>query len=691
MKGIVATLVVVSVLVPAPPRSVRADEVEFLDTRPIVIDLDTADVGDRWRVPVLDDQPGTGHRLALHLVFQPADVFGAADVVRTGNQGDVLDFVVQLRDRSEGSGELVVVSGGSIARRSISTVFGGRTSAVSVSSLQFAGVRLVPLTAWVRTGALAVRDAPGAEPPGIPVPRRIGVMTSGRGDTADVVRTGDEFFIQGADRTGEYTGSVDLAPNRPGGEAQATLRVRDLFVWPLLVLLLGLVIVHLLDRYQNRLRPRRLLELRLARLRDRARAIERETDLAWRVCALPGEPGLVLDTLVADALATTGPAMTEAEAADWEPDGVQFRRLVGLVDAFGELAERHRLLAGERARAEASFAPADRDRGRAALAESRLHVATRGRALMSALELKDAADELAAAVAYVRGFQEVYRAVARIRDTAPPDLRTDADRILAKLFAPPDDLDGLRAEVADLHRRWRPEPRPPSPGQVPYDIAPAPSVLPAPASRAPASRRGRRLAVGVATGVAAAALLFGSVTVEANLDANAPAPTPTAGVGSTPTVAVGGTRTPPATPMPPVAPVAVSPLPPLAAGFHPSEPTVGRLLLSGVVLPLVVAGVLVLVGWRVTRSWRRRRVPGRLTDLDTGAIDRELRVEGLRFAVVSGALVVLSGMSVLYVGNATFGSLGDYLAIALWGTVLGQGLNLARRLWPGGSGTPTTT
>jgi len=50
--------------------------------------------------------------------------------------------------------------------------------------------------------------------------------------------------------------------------------------------------------------------------------------------------------------------------------------------------------------------------------------------------------------------------------------------------------------------------------------------------------------------------------------------------------------------------------------------------------------------------------------------------------MASGVLVVLSGMSVLYVGNPTFGTAGDYLTVALWGTALGEGVQLARRLWP---------
>lgn len=54
-----------------------------------------------------------------------------------------------------------------------------------------------------------------------------------------------------------------------------------------------------------------------------------------------------------------------------------------------------------------------------------------------------------------------------------------------------------------------------------------------------------------------------------------------------------------------------------------------------------------------------------------------------RFAQwAAGFLVLLSGLSALYFTNATFGSLGDYLGVFLWGSVVGTGVTIARRLGP---------
>jgi hypothetical protein len=54
---------------------------------------------------------------------------------------------------------------------------------------------------------------------------------------------------------------------------------------------------------------------------------------------------------------------------------------------------------------------------------------------------------------------------------------------------------------------------------------------------------------------------------------------------------------------------------------------------------------------------------------------------------VIGALSLLiiaaSGVLALYVEDTTFGSFGDYLSIALWGSTATAGLALLRRLFPG--------
>jgi hypothetical protein len=101
----------------------------------------------------------------------------------------------------------------------------------------------------------------------------------------------------------------------------------------------------------------------------------------------------------------------------------------------------------------------------------------------------------------------------------------------------------------------------------------------------------------------------------------------------------------------------------------------------GLVAPLALAVSVTTLAWLIVR-WRRARLRPRVADLDPQDIDRMVRREDLRFSLAAGALVLLSGMSVLYVSNPTFGTAGDYVAIGLWGAAVGEGLQLARRLWP---------
>jgi hypothetical protein len=674
MKGtMVASLAaVVAALAAAVPGlpSRRADGLEFLDTRPIVIDLNRARVGQQWRVPVIDAQRG---EVALHVSFQPAEVLAIPTPVISTPARDVAEFVIELRRPVEGSGELVAVSGGAVVRRPISTTFRTGRGAVQVSELRFSGVRLAPFTGQIRTGTVAVPDAPG-EPARA---SRIGVLSASGGNTAEVIRRGEEFSVRGATRVGRYDGTLDLLPGQPGGEVQATLRVRDLPAWPLIVLLLGLGVVQLLDRYQNRRRPVRLIHHRLARLRDRARALERDTDLAYRISALPGEPGLLLDKRVAEALAALDDHMTAAETAGWEPHGPEYQRLVDLVDEFAALTDSFRSLAIDRAALERAAASEDRDAVRDAMRRSVVGEAMVGRALVSASDLSDATTQIHDGQLYLRAFGRVYRVLVHLRES--PVVRQPAEDLMRRLLAAPPDLTAIATESTELLRRRWEDAMPPgasAPVHPPVTAdrstagAPPPAGLPLP----DLARRRRRWPVLVA---AAVVLILAPVVLLTVQQSTKPS-----GNGAVPTPTATTSRPPSAAPLP-EAPIAAPATPP-PAPFSAGEPTTWHVVWYGAVLPVLLAAVLGAVAWWTVRARRRRRAhaPLRLGELDTASIDRELRVEGQRFAVVSGVLVVLSGMSVLYAGNPTFGSPGDYLAVALWGTALGEGLQLARQLWP---------
>jgi hypothetical protein len=62
---------------------------------------------------------------------------------------------------------------------------------------------------------------------------------------------------------------------------------------------------------------------------------------------------------------------------------------------------------------------------------------------------------------------------------------------------------------------------------------------------------------------------------------------------------------------------------------------------------------------------------------------RNFNARDVPFLVVSLAIALLSGLSVLYYGDDTFGSTGDVIAALIWGSTATAGVALVRRLIPG--------
>lgn len=97
----VATVIVMS-LFPATLAAARAEPgLQFLDSRPIVIDLD--DLPEplaRWRVRVFQGQPNERQTLQLHVLFQPEGVLGTTEsVAQAVRTGELASFVIELKER----------------------------------------------------------------------------------------------------------------------------------------------------------------------------------------------------------------------------------------------------------------------------------------------------------------------------------------------------------------------------------------------------------------------------------------------------------------------------------------------------------------------------------------------------------------------------------------------------------------
>jgi len=65
----------------------------------------------------------------------------------------------------------------------------------------------------------------------------------------------------------------------------------------------------------------------------------------------------------------------------------------------------------------------------------------------------------------------------------------------------------------------------------------------------------------------------------------------------------------------------------------------------------------------------------------TAEVRRKINRADGRFAVMSGVIVVITGLTALYFSDDTFGTGGDYAAMLTWGATVQQGVNLLRRVW----------
>ncbi len=68
---------------------------------------------------------------------------------------------------------------------------------------------------------------------------------------------------------------------------------------------------------------------------------------------------------------------------------------------------------------------------------------------------------------------------------------------------------------------------------------------------------------------------------------------------------------------------------------------------------------------------------------EANAWSKYLDMGNWAFTVISGVVVFLAGLSALYFNNATFGSVGDYLGMLLWGSTVQGGISLVRQVVPG--------
>jgi len=647
--------------------------VAFLDERAGFIDLDAATRA--WSVGVVNTAGQAAH-VRLRVVGLEGGLAVRAPAQLIVPAGGRARFVVaRLPDAVSSAGELVLTTDdGGLLRRPVQLVH-GEANAVAPSELHFAGVRLAPFggPVWMSSvdGSIYLDGRADAT---------VGAVESSTGHQGLVTRQDSILHVTGIHRVGTYNGTVDLG----GGDAtKVTVNVRDSPLWAVLALALGLLLVSRLDDFSNRTQPRRMLELRLIRLRGvveaRARDAQRALTAAIgaeaaggpRLSAPKGSPPLVIDRIVAGALQSFDDADADGRAA-WGSSGSAWGAVATQLHGAERALDRVSTLASRFENAEqaagglGSLHQADLDHVRTALrvgdvaSEPQLEewISSVAAAETELTAFSSLLDELSSAATafpnlddHIHALTERLLAGAAVATIQAELVRATADAAKEATAAEGRVVAQRPRATETLVGAFRPMPPPPPPSGTP-------------GQRLHSRRTPWRWIL-----VAVLLVVFATFVARplAEVD-RAGRPTPST---LPPPTSV------PATLPPPAIPTAMPrPGPAGARASVDAGSVFGYAFFAPLTLGLALLTALALVlNWVVGRD-------GQTQDLD--ALDRHMRRQDRRFAVLSGALVLLSGLSVVYFPNPSFGTMGDYVTALLWATGTAAGLTLARRFAPVG-------
>jgi len=453
---------------------------------------------------------------------------------------------------------------------------------------------------------------------------------------------------------GEYTGKADLRPGADGGDLALKVLAKDIWLWPLTVLVFGLGVVGLINEYTRRDRPADVLRIRLARLLRYAadeeaasldrlrRAIPKLNPVVPRIRG-QGSELLLLDTEVAKAVDDFLNAVDDPERDRFAAEGTRWKQLEGYLSDYRTLLDS--LVDIGKELSKIRIRPVgDWELSRAPVLGPILRLLQPPGRLADADDLRQRLDEAEAALPRLKLIVKIQDNLLHVWDHEP-SLRSRAESQLDNLWTAVGDLTTEEANAKDLYEEaaklparatlpMQPQPPPAAPGETAAGAEPRAEIR----HRGGRSRTGRRI-------VLAVVLVLGAALLYSFLEAN--------------TLGIEGTRP--------------------TLGWPELDPTAAQLNVAGTV-------VLAVLGYLLAREVRRRvrrREEKRLLGEDEGSLKRALDRRDALFAALSAFLVVLSGMSLVYATDPTFGTPGDYLAILLlWGTALTEGLTLARSLLP---------
>lgn len=508
----------------------------------------------------------------------------------------------------------------------------------------------------------------------------VGVVAHPDGDLARLVVDDGRLQPRGLARAGTYAGTLDLRPGKDGGEAKATVNVRDWWPWALMFIAAGVGIGYLVRRFFERDRPAQRIHGRLADLRRQINA----DDSQWQSRASGGpHAGYTMTERASVRAADIERLASEAkiEEAETALDALdQYTRDMRLLrNELAALAELVRAL--EQALVVEDFGAADRGRIQAlVLAEDVMGAEFDSADSDAEAELlkearTDVADAGALLIEVARAYDAVRDAIATARQRmrlAGADLKKQFEEAIQS-------LEGLGAELLDsrnhdaavkvaerIAAEARELPKIKAPDRGPaladeHDLRPlapgagigAGAAETADAVAAPAAIEVRVLGGAAADGANVDDLYELSVVVPA-------------GAG-------GGAER-------------------VVWDFSDGSPQVAQRLDAGrraVVRHQFAAGGVHTVtlrsaaGTLIAQAAVEPAGPSRVERLRRGLAFREREM-----TLIAALLALGLGLLTLYFADAAWGQPDDYLKAVLWGGVVTEGITLVgalvARTWPGG-------
>jgi hypothetical protein len=360
-----------------------ADSISFLDTRDLVVvmtphenkltvGIDVLSAGDETitlRLIEVGDSNGRPVSSASLVPVSPAP--------QIKGKGQIATFLLEIKRPPQPgtySGQVVAYTGeGVLIRRTFRLVVEQNATVPArvvpdfleqipmngvnwgFSPVHFGPFQVGPFT----LGNISVDPVP--LPSGYPPDGTVLGSVAGNGGIGWVAKAEAGMTVEGLRQAGEYTGKIDLRPGASGGQSKLTVRIRDVIIWPLILLGLGLGASLIVDRYLTKSRPMMRLKVGIRELEEKALQ-KQDEEAKVRGSKYAGEPfrsaiyriykqGSEEEGLLAKAASNLLDKFEQAESDEerkkWGPGGDELERLSEYLDKLEKMYTTSRTIADD--------------------------------------------------------------------------------------------------------------------------------------------------------------------------------------------------------------------------------------------------------------------------------------------------------------------------------------------------------